>query len=102
MATRPEGMDLPQRLKTLEKRIKRDGLGISQSTEKDILKIMAGKNLDDKPHMKFFWDQQMKLLHSIKMGRRYHPQIIRFVNFFLDENISVMQLFQLRLSVMIV
>ena len=39
---------------------------------------MAGKNLEDNPHMKFFWDQQMKLLQSSKMGRRYHPQIIRF------------------------
>jgi hypothetical protein len=39
---------------------------------------MAGKNLEDNPHMKLFWEQQMKLLQSSKMGRRYHPQIIRF------------------------
>lgn len=28
--------------------------------------------------MKFFWEQQMTLLQSNKMGRRYHPQVIRF------------------------
>ena len=28
--------------------------------------------------MKFFWPEQMKLLQRTKMGRRYHPQIIRF------------------------
>ena len=28
--------------------------------------------------MKFFWQEQIKLLQSTKMGRRYHPQIIRF------------------------
>ena len=28
--------------------------------------------------MKFFWQEQMKLLQSSKMGRRYHPQVIRF------------------------
>jgi hypothetical protein len=39
---------------------------------------MAGKNLEENPHMKFFWEHQMKLLQTSKMGRRYHPQIIRF------------------------
>ena len=28
--------------------------------------------------MKFFWEQQMALLQTNKMGRRYHPQVIRF------------------------
>ena len=28
--------------------------------------------------MKLFWGQQMALLQSNKMGRRYHPQVIRF------------------------
>ena len=28
--------------------------------------------------MKFFWEQQMKLLQREKFGRRYHPQTIRF------------------------
>ena len=39
---------------------------------------MAGQNLEATPHMKFFWEQQMALLQSKKMGRRYHPQVIRF------------------------
>ena len=29
--------------------------------------------------MKFVWEQQRKLLQSENFGRRYHPQIIRFV-----------------------
>ncbi|CAB4013185.1 Hypothetical predicted protein, partial [Paramuricea clavata] len=39
---------------------------------------MGGQNLEVTPHMKFFWQQQMKLLQTVKMARRYHPQIIRF------------------------
>ena len=39
---------------------------------------MGGQNLEATPHMKFFWGQQMALLQSNKMGRRYHPQVIRF------------------------
>lgn len=35
---------------------------------------MAGKNLEENPHMKFFW----MLLQTGKICRRYHPQIIRF------------------------
>ncbi len=77
-ATRLECKDLKVRLHNLEKQIEQNGFSVSDATEKDILKIMAGKNLDDNPHMKFFWDQQMKLLQSTKMGRRYHPQVIRF------------------------
>ena len=43
-----------------------------------ILSIMGQKSLEATPHMKFFWQEQMKLLQSSKMDRRYHPQIIRF------------------------
>ena len=53
-------------------------MGISDSLENDILKIMGGQNLEATPHMKFFWEQQMKLLQTKKFGRHYHPQIIRF------------------------
>ena len=77
-ATRLECKELEGRLQNLERNIETNGLGISESTEKDILKIMAGKNLGENPHMKFFWEQQMKLLQTSKKGRRYHPQIIRF------------------------
>ena len=51
---------------------------MSDATGKGIHKIMVDKNLDDNPHMGFFWDQQIKLLQSSKMGQRYHLQIIRF------------------------
>ena len=51
---------------------------VSEYLEKDLLTIMGAQNLEATPRMKFFWEQQMKLLQSKKMGRRYHPQIIRF------------------------
>ena len=39
---------------------------------------MSGKNLEATPHMQFFWEQQMHPMRSTKIGRRYHPQMIRF------------------------
>ena len=77
-ATRLECKQLEDRAKELETRINDDGMPISEALEKDILKIMGGQNLEATPHMKFFWQQQMKLLQTEKMARRYHPQIIRF------------------------
>ena len=70
--------DLEDRLQQLQLKIEQQGIGISESLAKDILKIMGGQSLEATPHMKFFWQEQMKLLQSSKMGRRYHPQIIRF------------------------
>ena len=70
--------DLQDRLQELQCKIEEQGIGISERLEKDILKIMGEQTLDDTPHMKFFWQEQMKLLQSAKMGRRYHPQVIRF------------------------
>ena len=77
-ASRIECKQLESRLKELEARIKDDGVGISGALENDILKIMGGQNFEATPHMKFFWEQQLKLLKSDKFGQRYHPQIIRF------------------------
>jgi hypothetical protein len=77
-STRLQCKQLEDRIAVLEERIKEDGVGVSGALENDILKIMGGQNLEATPHMKFFWEQQMKLLKSAKMGRRYHPQIIRF------------------------
>ncbi len=34
--------------------------------------------VDATTHMKFFWEEQMRLLQSSSCGRRYHLQIIRF------------------------
>ena len=77
-STRLQVKDLEDRLQQLQQRIEQQGIGISEGLEKDILKIMGGQSLEATPHMKFFWQEQMKLLQSAKMGRRYHPQIIRF------------------------
>ena len=76
-ATRLENKQLHERLKSLQDKIEKDGIGISDKLETDLLKIMSGQNLEATPHMKFFWQQQMVLLQSKKMGR-YHPQVIRF------------------------
>ena len=76
--TRLQVKDLEDRLQQLQQNIEQHGIGISEGLEKDILKIMGGQNLEATPHMKFFWQEQMKLLQSAKMGRQYHPQIIRF------------------------
>jgi hypothetical protein len=65
-------------LEKLQRKIDDEGVSVSDSLGKDLLKIMAGQNLEATPHMKFFWQEQMKLLQAKKMGRRYHPQIIRF------------------------
>ena len=74
-ASRVECKQLESRLKELEAKIKDDGVGISGALENDILKIMGGQNFEATPHMKFFWEQQLKLLKSDKFGRQYHPQI---------------------------
>ena len=77
-ATRLECKELQERLKHLQTKIEKDGVEISASLETDLLKMMGGQNLESTPHMKFFWEQQMALLQTNKMGRRYHPQVIRF------------------------
>ena len=77
-ASRLQNKQLEDKIKLLEDRIQKDGVGVSEGLENDILKIMGGQNLEGTPHMKFFWEQQMNLLQAKKMGRRYHPQIIRF------------------------
>ncbi|CAB4002852.1 Hypothetical predicted protein [Paramuricea clavata] len=62
----------------MQQQIGKHGVNVSKPLEKDVLTIMSGQNLDSTPHMKLFWEQQMRLLQTNKMGRRYHPQVIRF------------------------
>ena len=69
---------LEDRVEQLEAQIKKARVIISDSLEKDILMIMGEQNLEAIPHMRFFWQQQMKPPQSKKMGRRHHPQLIRF------------------------
>ena len=77
-STRLQVKDLEDRLQELQCKVKEQYIGISKSPEKDIFKIMGGQTLDAASHMKFFWQEQMNLLQSAKMGRCYHPQVIRF------------------------
>ena len=77
-ASRIECKMLKEQLQEMQERIQDQGILINRSLEEDIRKIMDGQNLNATPHMKFFWEEQMKLLQSTSCGRRYHPQIIRF------------------------
>ena len=77
-ATRLECKMLKEQLQEMQERIQEQGICIDKSLEEDIRKIMDGQNMNATPHMKFFWEEQMKLLQSASCGRRYHPQIIRF------------------------
>ena len=77
-ASRIECKMLKEQLQEMQERIQDQGILINTSLEEDIRKIMDGQNLNATPHMKFFWEEQMKLLQSTSCGRRYHPQIIRF------------------------
>ena len=71
--------DLEARLQNMQRQIEKHGVNVSKPLEKDLLTIMQGQNLDSTPHMKFFWEQQIRLFAKrVKMGRRYHPQVIRF------------------------
>ena len=76
ISTRLQVKHLEDRLQELQLKIEKQGIGISESIEKDIFMIMIGQNLDATPHMKFLWQEQMKFLQAVKMGRRYHFQII--------------------------
>ena len=78
VAQRLQCKDLEAKVKDLQSQIEKHGVSVSESLEKDLLTIMSGQNLEATPHMRFFWEQQMHLMRSTKMGRRYHPQMIRF------------------------
>ena len=70
---------LENRLADLEKEIVKNSISVDEIMEKDILSILADRHDDDvSPHMKFFWEQQRKLLQTPTFGRRYHPHLIRF------------------------
>ena len=78
MAARLGNKLLEERLEELQQKIIEHGVSVDQSLEDDILKIISAQNLEVTPLMKFFWQEQIKLLQSSSSGRRYHPQIIRF------------------------
>ena len=78
VATRLECKQLEDKIKNLQNKIEKSAVSISEPLEKDLMTIVSGQNLDATPHMKFFWEQQIHLLKTKKMGRWYHPQMIRF------------------------
>ena len=58
--------------------IEKNSITVNESLEKDLLEIFANNSTDISSHMKVFWEQQRKLLTSLKLERRYHPHVIRF------------------------
>ena len=76
-ASRIACKQLENRVEQLEAQIKKEGVGISDSLEKDILKIMGEQNLEATPHMRFFWQQQMKLLQS----KTRDPRIVQSLKY---------------------
>ena len=60
--TRLQVNDLADHVQQLQQKIEQHGIGISKGLEKDISKIMRGQNFEARPHMKFFWQEQMKLM----------------------------------------
>ena len=69
---------LEAKVKSMQAQIENDSIAVSETLEKDVLTIMGGQNLEITPHMKFFWEQQVRLRQANKFGRRFHPQVIRF------------------------
>ena len=66
-------------LADLEMEISKNNISVDESLEKDIFSIMADcSNEDVSPHMKFFWEQQRKLLQTSTFGRRYDRHLIRY------------------------
>ena len=52
---------LEAKVKSMQAQIKNDSIVVSETLEKDVLTIMGGQNLETTPHMKFFWEQQVRL-----------------------------------------
>ena len=69
---------LKAKVKSMQAQIENDSIAVSETLEKDVLTIMGGQNLETTPHMKFFWEQQVRLRQANKLGRKFHPQVIRF------------------------
>ena len=69
---------LKAKVKSVQAQIENDSIAVSETLEKDVLTIMGGQNLETTTHMKFFWEQQVCLRQANKLGRRFHPQVIRF------------------------
>ena len=69
---------LEANVKGMQAQMENNSIAVSETLEKDVLTIMGGQKLETTPHMKFFWEQQVRLQQANKLGRRFHPQVIRF------------------------
>ena len=72
-ASRLQNKQLEERIKLLEDRIQKDGVGVSEGLENDILKIMGGQNLQGTPHMKFFLGAADEAVANQKSGEKISP-----------------------------
>ena len=70
--------DLKGQINAMSRDILTNSIKIDETLENDILGILKQNDLKSSPHMNLFWQQQKKLLASPKIGRRYHPHLIRF------------------------
>ena len=86
VAARSKCKLLEGELQELQKKITSQGVSIDKTLEEDILNITDGQNLDNTPHMKFFWQEQMKLLQTSSCIRRYHPQIFGLLFLFMPNH----------------
>lgn len=77
-AERLRSKNFEAKVKNLQSQKEKHAVNVSKPLKNDLLTIMSCQNLELTLHVKFFWRQQMHLLHTTKMGRRYHPQVSRF------------------------
>ena len=59
---------LKEQLGKLQQKIVDHGVSVDKSLEEDIGQIMNGQNIEATPHMKFFWQEQIKLSQSSSSG----------------------------------
>ena len=52
--TRLKCKTLQEKLELLQHKINEEGVDVSESLEKELLKIMGGQNMEATPHIKFF------------------------------------------------
>ncbi|CAB3991752.1 Hypothetical predicted protein [Paramuricea clavata] len=71
--------ELETHLTDQEKEIAKNSISVDENLEKDIFSILADRSDKDvSPQMKFFWEQQRKLLRTPTFGWCYHPHLMRY------------------------
>ena len=80
--------DMDNRLQKLQQKIEKNGVGVSETLEKDILTIMGGQNLEATPHMKFFWQEQKETSPVFQNGQTLPPTSDTICSFY-SQQISI-------------